>query len=166
MNLIEQRSSVSWDMFTSDVLAGNPLGDPVTRGLPVILNQVFRTLLHSRLKLGIQRYLADDRFQGDIVLLEPRERDADFFAMNPLAFWKRSEAVEQGFESVRQTIEQNFEQLAEVFGAHGIGLDREAARRRAEQMRAQRGWTGEREADEPETHGRAPGLRVVGGKRA
>jgi hypothetical protein len=53
------------------------------RGLKVVINQVFRTLLHSRLKLGIQRYLTDDRFQGDIVLLEPRERDADFFATNP-----------------------------------------------------------------------------------
>ena len=27
------------------------------RGLKVVINQVFRTLLHSRLKLGIQRYL-------------------------------------------------------------------------------------------------------------
>ena len=80
----------------------------------MVLNQVFRTLLHSRLKLGIQRYLADDRFQGDIVLLEPREREAEFFAMNPLAFWKRADAVQHGFESVRMTIEQNFDQLESV----------------------------------------------------
>ena len=33
------------------------------RGIFVVLNQVFRTLLHSRLKLGIQRYLDDDRFE-------------------------------------------------------------------------------------------------------
>jgi hypothetical protein len=51
--------------------AGRYLSD---RGLKVVMNQAFRTLLHSRLKLGLQRYLADDRFQGDIVLLEPRER--------------------------------------------------------------------------------------------
>ena len=130
------------------------------RGMKVVLNQVFRTLLHSRLKLGIQRYLADDRFQGDIVLLEPRERDANYFATNPLAFWKRSEAVEHGFESVRTTIEQNYDQLQTVFNRYGLRLDRTAARRRATRARASQGWTGEHELeDEPEDE--RP-LRLVG----
>jgi predicted acylesterase/phospholipase RssA len=110
------------------------------RGFKVILNQVFRTLLHSRLKLGIQRYLADDRFQGDIVLLEPRERDANFFATNPMAFWKRSETVQHGFESVRSTIEQNFDALEAVFGDYGLAMDRAAAQRRATQAREAFGW--------------------------
>jgi predicted acylesterase/phospholipase RssA len=128
------------------------------RGMKVIVNQVFRTLLHSRLKLGIQQYIADDRFQGDIVLLEPRERDANFFALNPMAFWKRSEAVRHGFESVRKTIEQNYEQLSEVFGKYGLGMDAEAARRRAARARATHGWQAEPEADE----GAERLLRLVG----
>jgi predicted acylesterase/phospholipase RssA len=115
------------------------------RGLKVVLNQVFRTLLHSRLKLGIQRYLNDDRFQGDIVLLEPRESDANYFATNPLAFWKRSEAVEHGFESVRTTVEQNYDQLQTVF--------------RAERARTAQGWKGE---PEPEEEPEASPLRLVG----
>jgi predicted acylesterase/phospholipase RssA len=110
------------------------------RGLKTILNQVFRTLLHSRLTLGIQRYLNDDSFQGDIVLLEPRERDPNFFAMNAMAFWKRSEAVQHGFESVRQTIEQNYDALEEVFRHHGLEMDPEAARRRAARARSSLGW--------------------------
>ena len=125
------------------------------RGLKVVINQVFRTLLHSRLKLGIQRYLADDRFKGDIVLLEPREHDANFFAVNPLAFWKRAGAVEHGFESVRQTIEQNFGQLQDVFGQYGMEMSREAARRKARKIRKDRGWKGT-EATAPE-----PALRLV-----
>ena len=135
------------------------------RGMKVVLNQVFRTLLHSRLKLGIQRYLADDRFQGDIVLLEPRESDATYFALNPLAFWKRSEAVEHGFESVRMTIEQNFDQLRAVFARYGIELNRNAARRKAEKMRASRGWRGEDAPPAPERSGE-PALRLVGTDRA
>ena len=111
------------------------------RGLKVVLNQVMRTLLHSRLKLAMQRYLADDRFQGDIVLLEPREQEAEFFALNPLAFWKRADAVEHGFISVRQTIEQNFAQLSEVFAQYGVEMSREVAYEKAEQARAERGWT-------------------------
>jgi hypothetical protein len=97
-------------------------------------------MLHSRLKLGIQRYLADDRFQGDIVLLEPRERDANFFAMNPMAFWKRSETVQHGFESVRSTIEQNFDALEAVFSDYGLAMDPVAAQRRATRARAEFGW--------------------------
>ena len=118
------------------------------RGMKVVVNQVFRTLLHSRLKLGIQRYLNDDRFQGDIVLIEPRERDAGFFALNPMAFWKRSEALRQGFESVRTTLEQNFDQLRDVFGQYGLTMDREAARRRAERARAVQGWARVEESEE------------------
>jgi len=114
------------------------------RGMKVIVNQVFRTLLHSRLKLGLQRYIADDRFKGDIVLLEPREQDANFFALNPMAFWKRSEAARHGFESVRTTIEQNFEELSEVFAKYGLELDRKAARRRAVRARNAYGWPAEK----------------------
>ena len=113
------------------------------RGMKMIVNQVFRTLLHSRLKLGLQRYIADDRFKGDIVLLEPRERDANFFALNPMAFWKRSEASRHGFESVRTTIEQNFDELSEVFSKYGLELDRKAARRRAARARKAFGWPAE-----------------------
>jgi predicted acylesterase/phospholipase RssA len=128
------------------------------RGLKMVINQVFRTLLHSRLKLGIQRYLADDRFRGDIVLIEPREHDASFFAVNPLAFWKRAEAVQHGFESVRETIEQNYEQLKEVFGCYGIELSRSAARRKAKQAEADRGWT----AKQPTPAKAESSLRLVG----
>jgi len=129
------------------------------RGLKVVMNQVFRTLLHSRLKLGIQRYLADDRFQGDIVLLEPRERDASYFALNPLAFWRRQEAVQHGFESVRRTVEQNFDQLSAVLGRYGLRMDRNAARRRAARVRAERGWSGEAP---PEDLAEERRLRLVG----
>jgi predicted acylesterase/phospholipase RssA len=132
------------------------------RGLKVVINQVFRTLLHSRLKLSIQRYLADDRFQGDIVLLEPRERDANFFAMNPLAFWKRAEAAQHGFESVRLAVEQNYEQLEEVFAPYGLVMDRDAARRRAARARANMGW----EPHEDESEAEERPLRLVETGRA
>jgi NTE family protein len=118
------------------------------RGMKVVLNQVFRTLLHSRLKLGIQRYLADDRFQGDIVLLEPREQDANYFALNPIAFWKRSEALRHGFESVRSTVTRNYSQLSALFGRYGLQMDADAARRRAERARVSMGWPGSESPDE------------------
>ncbi len=136
--------------------AGRYLSD---RGLKVVINQVFRTLLHSRLKLALQHYLADERFQGDIVLLEPREHDAEFFAINPLAFWKRADAIREGFESVRVTLEQNYDQLSDLFARYGLEMDRQAARRKAARLRASRGWKVS-EPSEPEER-ESPRLRLV-----
>jgi hypothetical protein len=98
--------------------------------------------------LGLQRYIADDRFQGDIVLLEPRERDEKFFSVNPMAFWKRSEAARHGFESVRTTIEHNYDELSQVLGKYGLALDREAAGRRAARARSTHGWNAEVEPND------------------
>ncbi len=109
-------------------------------GLKTVLNQAFRTLLHSRLRLGLHRYLLDPEFRGDIVVLEPRERDVDFFNANPMAFWKRKDAIQQGFASVRTTIEQNFDVLRELFGRYGIEMSRSHARRNAERAEASWGW--------------------------
>jgi len=137
--------------------AGRYLSD---RGLKMLINQVFRTLLHSRLRTALRGYLTDERFRGDIVLLEPREQDADFFAINPLAFWKRADAIREGFESVRVTIEQNFDALSEVFSRYGLRMDRRAAQRRAIRLRASRGWRVSDREGEPEPP--SPLLRVVG----
>ena len=138
--------------------AGRYLSD---RGMKMLINQVFRTLLHSRLRTALRGYLTDERFKGDIVLLEPREQDADFFAINPLAFWKRADAIREGFESVRVTIEQNFDAISDVFARYGLRMDRRAAQRRALRLRASRGW---RVSDrEPEGEPPSPQLRVVGG---
>ncbi|UCE86096.1 MAG: patatin-like phospholipase family protein [Deltaproteobacteria bacterium] len=132
------------------------------RGLKFVANQSFRTLLHSRLRIALKQYLEDDRFQGDIVLLEPREMDSRFFAMNPLAFWKRSEALEHGFESVRRTIEQNFEPLSMVLGRYGLQMNRRDASRRAAAARRDLGWTHHRNAGVKK---RPTQLRLLGSQR-
>jgi predicted acylesterase/phospholipase RssA len=128
------------------------------RGLKTVVNQTFRTLLHSRLELGLERYVTDASFRGDIVLLEPREADARFFDLNPLAFWKRSEALEHGFASVQSTIRRHYCQLATVLARYGLRLD--AARAGVEP-----GGRPTRALDE-RRHGakRRSALRVVGAK--
>ena len=137
---------------------GNHLAD---RGAKLVANQTFRTLLHSRLELGIQRYLADESFQGDIVLLEPNEEDANFFAINPLAFWHRSEAMQRGFESVNATVDEHFSELAEVFGSYGLEMSRPMARRRAQRLRREHGWSAPKARRRPADQARP--LRAVGG---
>ena len=94
------------------------------------------------------RYKNDDRFQGDILLLEPQEHDANFFALNPLAFWKRNEAMRHGFESVNATIQENFTDVREVLARYGLRLSRAAARRKAQRAEEEWGWRA-RESDTP-----------------
>ncbi len=100
---------------------GGALAD---RGLMMVVSQVFRTLIHARLHTTLQRVAESASFEGDIVLIEPREDDADYFAISPLAFWRRGDALRAGFSSVRRTIEQNFRELDEVFARYGLQLER------------------------------------------
>lgn len=137
-------------------------------GIVAVVNQAFRTLLHTRLMLGIEKLRLDESFRGDVILLEPSETDAKFFHINPLAFWRRAEAAAHGFMSVKDAIERHHVRLVRVLSRHGIRTDRDALRARAEQMigretdpSALLDILGERRAPDP---GRAwrPALRLVG----
>lgn len=90
------------------------------RGLRAVLNQVFRTLLHTRLAMGLEQYRRDEGFRGDIVVIEARETDAQFFDLNPLVVWKRADAVRHGFESVRRTLLDAADRLQPIFARYGI----------------------------------------------
>jgi predicted acylesterase/phospholipase RssA len=115
------------------------------RGLMAIVSQVFRTLLHTRLALGLQSYLHDTRFRGDIVVIEARETDEEFFDVNPLAFWKRQRAIQHGFDSVRATLLDHADVLGPVLRRYGLDFrvpedrapsaGRPAAERRDERRR-------------------------------
>ena len=89
-------------------------------GPGVVLDQTFRSLLHSRLEQGIQRLAHDPRFNGDLLVLEPTETDARMFSISPLAFWKRALAAEAGYLSVKSTLEQHHGRVSKIFEAYGI----------------------------------------------
>lgn len=115
------------------VFDGVPLA---SRGLFAVLNQVFRTLLHSRLQYGLREFQEDPSFRGDIIVIEPQESDLSFFRMNPLAFWERNLAAEHGYVSVTQSIERQFERVRQILESYGIQLTRRETRERLEQIKA------------------------------
>ena len=96
------------------------LGHLADRGLAAVLNQIFRAMLHTRLDLGMSAFLRDETFRGDIVLIEARETDAQFFDLSPLTFWKREAAVQHGLTSVRRTLADEADRLAPVFARCGL----------------------------------------------
>lgn len=89
-------------------------------GLPTVLNQTVRSMVHTRLNQSLDRLRMDRSFHGDVILIEPTETDAEFFSLNPLAFWNRDQAATQGFMSVRKDLEQSFGEVQRVLAAYGL----------------------------------------------
>ncbi len=92
-------------------------------GMGTILNQTIRTLLQTRLYLGLEKLRFDPGFSGDVIVIEPTETDAEFFSINPLAFWNRAEAAAQGYQSVRRALEQNHDEVQRILAAYGMDCD-------------------------------------------
>ena len=96
-----------------------------------VLNQTFRTLLHTRLRVGLDKLRLDPSFKGDVIVIEPREHDVRYFNMNPVAFWDRTEAALLGFKSVRASLEQNYTKLVPLLRKYGLETDLDALRENA-----------------------------------
>lgn len=118
-------NAVFWEYLRQDnryVTHGRPLS---LNGISAVLNQIFRALFHARLHHTLEHYRHNKDFQGDIILIEPRASDMTFFEMNPLIYANRIKAARIGFESVRNSIDEQFPAIAEILQAYGITLTRQ-----------------------------------------
>ena len=109
-------------------------GKLVTRGLPTVLSQTFRTLVHSRLKVGLSNY--EPRYPGaSIVLLEPSRDDYRMFFTNIFRFSSRKEVCEHAYQSTRRQLLARKDELGEKLARHGLTLNVEALRERRDLWR-------------------------------
>jgi hypothetical protein len=99
------------------------------------MNQVLRTLLHSRLQYGLRQYQDDPNFQGDIIVVEPKETDITFFQLNVLSYWERLRAAQFGYLSVTESIEQNYDLIRPLLERYGITMTRREVRQGVEKIR-------------------------------
>ena len=113
------------------VVEGEPLAD---HGLGSIVNQVFRTLLHTRLQYGLRQYQADENFRGDIIVIEPAETDTHMFDLNPLALWDGPRAGRHGYTSVTHSIDTHYDQIKHILQSYGILMTRREVRAGLEKM--------------------------------
>lgn len=113
------------------ITEGKPLAD---QGFITVINQVFRTLLHSRIQYGLRAYQDDANFSGDIILIEPTETDTHFFGMNPLAFWQGPRAGRHGYVSVTQSIETHYDVVKQILQSYGILMTRREVREGLDRM--------------------------------
>jgi len=102
---------------------GLPEGFLVGRGLPAVLAQTMRTLIHSRLTVGLAAY--NDRYRGaDVVLLEPQTDDYRMFFTNIFSFSSRKAVCEHAYHATRRDLLRRWDELEPIFARHGLELRR------------------------------------------
>lgn len=92
----------------------------VDGGLPAVLSQTFRSMIHSRMELGMKQY---ERLypKTDIVLLEPDKRDPELYLANTFSYRQRREMAEHAYQQTRHMLRTRPE-IAARLARHGIGL--------------------------------------------
>ena len=96
-------------------------GKLVDRGLPTVLSQTFRTLIHSRLNVGLASY--EDRYEdADVVLMEPRRDDYELFFTNVFSFSHRKAICEHAYDCARTQLLRRRRELEPILERHGLSL--------------------------------------------
>jgi predicted acylesterase/phospholipase RssA len=89
-----------------------------------VLSQIFRAFFHARLHVKLDHFRKNPSFKGDIILIEPRADDVAFFALNPLSLSNRLMAARLGFKSVRNSIDEHFDEMGRIMSAYGMRMSR------------------------------------------
>jgi hypothetical protein len=90
--------------------------------LPTVLSQTFRTLIHSRLEIGMKSY--EHSHPGtDIVLLEPERDDPEFFFTNPFSYSQRRRLAEHAFQRTREVLRRRRVSIGAKLARHGLHFD-------------------------------------------
>jgi len=94
----------------------------VDGGLPVVLSQTFRALIHSRLELGMKGY--EHSHPGTTILLfEPDQRDPEMFLANTFSYAQRRMLAEHAYQRTRQMLRSRRSSLNRQLARHGVQVD-------------------------------------------
>lgn len=93
----------------------------VTGGLPTVLSQTFRTLLQSRVQVGLAKY-AQQYDHVDQLVFEPNADDAEMFFTNVFSYASRQRVCEHAFRATLADLRARRETLAPLLRRHGLRL--------------------------------------------
>ncbi len=98
-------------------------------GLPAIMGQSLRALIHSRMQVGMASYGA--RFpRADVLLLEPDRHDEELFFANVFRYTGRSRLVEHAYQRTRRDLASQADGLSRALERHGLTLNQQRLRER------------------------------------
>ena len=90
-------------------------------GLPVVLSQTFRTMLQSRMQVGLAKYA--QQYPGiDQMVLEPDANDGEMFFTNIFSYASRQRLCENAFRRTLDDLRQRREILGPLLQRHGLRL--------------------------------------------
>lgn len=121
---------VPFNAGLGDARGGEPVdaGDERQRladgGLPAVLSQTFRTLLQSRMHVGLARY-AQQYPDIDQMVLEPNAHDGELFHTNAFSFAARRRVCQLAWRNTIDDLRKRAADLRPVLAAHGIRLREE-----------------------------------------
>jgi predicted acylesterase/phospholipase RssA len=98
-----------------------PLDKLAHGGLPTVLAQTFRAIIHSRMEVGMDRYRAQYP-DADILLFEPDREDADMFFASIFSYARRKDLCEAAYRKTRRSLLAHRAELEPLFARHGIRL--------------------------------------------
>ncbi|KGM54350.1 lectin subunit beta [Lysobacter daejeonensis GH1-9] len=90
-------------------------------GLPAVLSQTFRTLLQSRMQVGLAKY-ATQYPNIDQLIFEPNARDGEMFFTNAFSFSARARIAQIGYRNTLADLRRRAEILRPMLAAHGLAL--------------------------------------------
>lgn len=97
----------------------------VDGGLPAVLSQTFRSMIHSRMVLGMKQY--ETTYPNtDIILIEPDHRDPEMYLANTFSYSQRRFLAEHAYQQTRQMLRSRKTGLSAILWRHGITLHHEA----------------------------------------
>lgn len=91
-------------------------------GLPFVVQQTVRAVIHSRMAIGMRQY-SDDFPAADVVLFEPARADAELFFSSLFSYSRRRRVCEQAYQSTRRDLLRRQDHLAPILARHGMSLD-------------------------------------------
>ena len=72
-------------------------------GLPVVLSQTFRAIIHSRMKVGMDKYRRQYP-DADVLLFEPDREDADMFFASIFSYAQRKRLCAAAYRKTRENL--------------------------------------------------------------
>jgi predicted acylesterase/phospholipase RssA len=94
----------------------------VSGGLPIVMGQMFRAMIHSRLQTGLRKY--ETEFAGaDVLLLEPQPGDAYIFYSSIFSYANRRKLCEHAYQRTRADLLARRDVLSPLLARHGARLD-------------------------------------------
>jgi len=112
---------VPFDAKLAAARGRGPQGHLVEGGLPMVLSQTFRAVIHSRMAAGLSKYRT--QYPGrDVVLFQPERDDGEIFFTNIFSYATRQRVCEHAYERTRRDLAKRAKELAPILARHGMRL--------------------------------------------